>query len=94
MKAFCPYKPQEFCPERFTQPNQALHPGLIRPFGFGARRCIGKNMAEYSLRILLIRLSQAFQMEYVGKHPQEMNCVSNLINEPEYPISLKLTKRK
>ena len=96
LKAFCPYKPKEFCPERFTQPNthQALHPGLIRPFGFGARRCIGKNMAEYSLRILLIRLSQAFQMEYVGKHPQEMNCVSNLINEPEYPISLKLTKRK
>ena len=96
LKAFCPYKPNEFCPDRFTQPHnhQALHPGLIRPFGFGARRCIGKKMAEYSLRILLIRLSQAFQMEYVGKHPVEMNCVSNLINEPEYPISLKLTKRK
>ena len=93
--AFCPYKPNEFCPYRFTkQDHQVLHPGLIRPFGFGARRCIGKKMAETSLRILLIRLSQAFHMEYVGKHPESMNCVSNLINSPEFPISLKLTKRK
>ena len=72
--------------------GQDLHPSLIQPFGFGARRCIGKKLAETSLRILLIRLSQAFNMEYVGKH-HTINCISNLINEPEHEISLKLTKR-
>ena len=73
--------------------DQPTHPALIQPFGFGARQCIGKKMAETSLRILLIRLSQAFNMKYVGKHSNNINCVSNLINEPEDQISLEFIKR-
>ena len=95
LESYCPYKPNEFCPYRFTQPGyEALHPGLILPFGFGARRCIGKKLAATSLRLLLIRLSQAFHLKYVGKYPEEIKCVTKLINEPEYPISLKFCARK
>lgn len=51
---------QEFIPERFLKAQsgpelKAQHPFAYLPFGFGARTCIGRRMAELELQILIAK---------------------------------------
>lgn len=51
-------RPDEFIPERFlkSQPCpelKATHPFAFIPFGFGARMCIGRRLAELEMEILV-----------------------------------------
>ena len=76
---------------KLTRPNQRLPNGLSLPFGFGPRMCIGRRLAELSMQILLLRLSQAYRIENQTKN---VNCISLLINQPDQPIHLKFIKKK
>ena len=76
---------------KLTYPNQRLPNGLSLPFGFGPRMCIGRRLAELSMQILLLRLSQAYRIENQTKN---VNCISLLINQPDQPIHLKFIKKK
>ena len=77
--------------KKLTHPNQRPPNGLSLPFGFGPRMCIGRRLAELSMQILLLRLSQAYRIENQTKN---VNCISLLINQPDQPIHLKFIKKK
>lgn len=52
-------RPDEFIPERFIKADpshqelKAAHPFAFIPFGFGARMCIGRRLAELEMEILV-----------------------------------------
>lgn len=53
-------RPNEFIPERFLKVEplpelKATHPFAFLPFGFGARMCIGRRLAELEMEILITK---------------------------------------
>ncbi len=88
LEEFCPYKPNDFIPERWMSTTKDKpHPFLSLPFGFGPRMCIGRRLAELSMQVLLLRMSQAFRMT---TDQENLGCISYLINHPEKPLDLNL----
>ena len=64
----------QFQPERWLRDGKDAgkdrgNPFLLLPFGFGARMCIGRRFAEQELYIGLIKLVQAFWLDYEGELP-------------------------
>jgi cholestanetriol 26-monooxygenase len=52
--------PESFKPERWLRKDgkeAEAHPFGSMPFGFGARSCIGRRIAEQELYLVLIRVS-------------------------------------
>ncbi|KAK4299922.1 hypothetical protein Pmani_027844 [Petrolisthes manimaculis] len=81
-------EPDTFLPERWlirrsTTHTDAPHPYLVLPFGHGPRACIGRRMAEQNLHVIILQLMWKY---HVGWDGGELDCVSNLINEPDGPL--------
>lgn len=48
-----------FYPERWLKDDaMEYHPFASIPFGFGARKCLGQNIAETMLSLMTIRVSK------------------------------------
>ncbi|KAK4479645.1 hypothetical protein RD792_015172, partial [Penstemon davidsonii] len=56
---------QEFNPARFVKgvAHAAKHPMAFMPFGLGARRCIGQNLAILQAKLAIVMLLQRFTFE-------------------------------
>lgn len=60
--------PDNFRPERWLPPSHPLYDSIFandnhdafRPFSFGTRDCIGKNLAYSELRVIICRLLYRF----------------------------------
>ncbi|KAJ5537848.1 hypothetical protein N7494_007327 [Penicillium frequentans] len=52
-------EPKDFCPERWLQPNEAQRTAFV-PFSVGPRKCIGSNLAEMELRVLIAAFFRRF----------------------------------
>ncbi len=53
--------PTQFIPERFygiDAPDAKHHPFVFAPFGGGHRACIGQDLAQLELKVIIIRLMQ------------------------------------
>lgn len=81
--------PLKFDPSRWEAPN--LHPYAALPFGHGVRMCIGRRVAEQELYLTLIKLVQAFKIEYAGQ--QVPGLKTGLIASPDQPLDLKFIRR-
>lgn len=63
----------EFRPERWLPPTHRLHShkyagdnrNAFKPFSFGARDCVGKNLAYAEMRIVVSRIFHRFDWELV-----------------------------
>jgi cytochrome P450 len=63
--------PDDFIPERWLQPSHPLHNpkydndnrSVYRPFGFGMRDCLGKNLAHAEIRVVVSRILYRFDYE-------------------------------
>lgn len=60
-------QPDKFLPERWLRqknPHDALlrslHPFAYTPFGFGARSCVGKRLANLEVEVGLSKVSSTF----------------------------------
>ncbi|KAH0490128.1 hypothetical protein TgHK011_001611 [Trichoderma gracile] len=59
-------KPTEFNPRRHLgQKDQARRYNMWR-FGFGPRQCLGKNVADIILRVIIAEMIRCYQMDIVG----------------------------
>lgn len=56
---------QEFNPTRFAKgvAHAAKHPMAFLPFGLGARRCIGQNLAILQAKLAIAMILQRFSFE-------------------------------
>lgn len=87
---------KHFVPERWLK-NPAeqcplikkSHPFAFLPFGFGARMCIGRRIAEMEMEVLLTRLIRDYKVEW--NYP-DMKIKSTLINLPISDLKFKITK--
>ncbi|RFN55284.1 cytochrome p450 3a17 [Fusarium flagelliforme] len=63
--------PDDYIPERWLQPSHPLHNpkyandnrSVFRPFGFGMRDCLGKNLAHAEIRVVVSRILYRFDYE-------------------------------
>ncbi|KAG0718437.1 Cytochrome P450 302a1, mitochondrial [Chionoecetes opilio] len=83
-------EPQHFLPERWLHKAPPAHPFLVLPFGHGPRSCIGRRMAEQNLQTVILQLISRYRVRWMGG---ELDCVSNLINEPDGPLEFTFTDR-
>lgn len=90
-------KPEEFIPERFLKNNvdpQCPHakdanPFSYLPFGFGARMCVGRRLAELEIEVLVTRFIRDYKLEW---NHSDLKIKSVLINIPEGDLKFKITK--
>jgi cytochrome P450 len=89
--AFWP-EPEKFDPERFTPEQEAeRHRYAYIPFGAGARKCIGDQMALMESIIILPMTLQKFRLQLVPDHPIEEHAVVTL--RPKQGILMTATKK-
>ncbi|XP_047479347.1 cytochrome P450 302a1, mitochondrial-like isoform X1 [Penaeus chinensis] len=81
--------PEAFIPERWFAKGK-INPFLVLPFGHGPRACIGRRMAEQNMYTVIIRLISKFKIRWTGG---DLDCYSNLINEPDSPLDFTFTPR-
>jgi cytochrome P450 len=55
--------PNEFRPERFNNTRQEKHRLEFMPFGAGARKCIGNNLALMEGQLLLAQIAQKYHLQ-------------------------------
>ena len=80
--------PDTFCPERWkTQRNSFAS----LPFGHGARKCIGMNIAENQMIYFLVKLLENFRLK--SENVNAVDYTMKLIGMPESPIKLSICKR-
>lgn len=94
------YKSNEFMPKRWLRNSNSdgqndyesskSNPFLMLPFGFGPRMCIGKRLAEFEVKMLIIKLIKRFRIEYDG---DQINLKTKFINCPMKPLKFKFTPR-
>lgn len=84
-------EPQQFLPERWLHKSPPAHPFLVLPFGHGPRSCIGRRMAEQNLQTVILQLIYRYRVGWMGG---ELDCLTNLINEPDAPLDFTFTDRE
>lgn len=86
----------QFVPERWLKHSnescpiiKKAHPFAFLPFGFGARMCIGKRIAEMEIEVILTRLIRDYKIEW--NYP-DLKIRSVLINFPISDLKFKITE--
>ncbi|CAF5059463.1 unnamed protein product [Rotaria sp. Silwood1] len=58
--------PDLFYPERFLNEDKNHHPYVFLPFGSGHRQCLGQNLAQLELKVILARMLQQITIDDGG----------------------------
>ena len=61
--------PAKFHPERFLDPSNAIPRSNFRTFGRGTRACLGQNLAQDELRVILLMTARDYEFECAGLKP-------------------------
>lgn len=77
-----------FRPERWEKESNGIHPCAFMGFSFGARSCIGKQLAHTESKVAIIKLIKRYETIEV---PKEVTMHLKFMYEPE-PFDVKLTK--
>ena len=85
---------KEFDPRRWLRTDEKseenVHPYAHLPFGFGARQCIGRRIAEQEIYTILTKIIQRYEVDYVG---EKFGIRTKIRASPDKPLNLKFTKR-
>ena len=63
--------PAKFQPERFLDPQNVIPRSNFRTFSRGPRACLGQNLAQDELRIILLLTTRDYEFECAGLKPNE-----------------------
>ncbi|XP_028177811.1 probable cytochrome P450 301a1, mitochondrial [Ostrinia furnacalis] len=80
-----------FKPERWNSPDaKDYHAFASIPFGHGARKCLGQNVAETMMTLLTIRLVQKYKLEY---HYGDIEPTKTFIAKPNRALKIRFIDR-
>ncbi|KAL4715711.1 hypothetical protein ACJJTC_006290 [Scirpophaga incertulas] len=80
-----------FKPERWLQGDASdYHAFASVPFGYGSRKCLGQNVAESMMTLLLIRLVQKYKLQY---HYGDIHLTKTFIAKPNRPLKIRFIDR-
>ncbi|CAH2090474.1 unnamed protein product [Euphydryas editha] len=81
----------KFHPERWLTPDaKNYHTFASIPFGFGARKCIGQNIAETMMSLLTVKVLQKYRLEY---HYGDIQPSRGFITRPNRPLKIRFIDR-
>jgi cytochrome P450 len=82
--------PDKFDPDRWeTEEVKALDKFAYFPFAAGPRMCIGNNFALFEADIIMAKIIQNFDFEYIGKSAPEMFPSTILRVKNGLPMKIK-----
>ena len=82
--------PEQFDPERFTPERSVDRDKLAYvPFGMGQRLCIGKDLAELEMPLIVASLAQEFRLHPYPKPPVVID--SRLTLQPKYGLPMTVS---
>jgi cytochrome P450 family 12 len=82
--------PTAFIPERWLKNSDEAYkanPFSYLPFGFGARSCVGKRLAELEMEILVVNIIRRFRLEW---NYGDLKVKSVLVNIPDSEMKFKV----
>ncbi|KAG6442478.1 hypothetical protein O3G_MSEX002354 [Manduca sexta] len=80
-----------FYPERWLKPEaKDYHAFASIPFGFGARKCLGQNIAETLLSLLTVKIVQKYKLEY---HYGDIQPTRSFIAKPNKSLKIRFIDR-
>jgi cytochrome P450 len=81
--------PEQFDPERFTPERSAQRDRLAYvPFGMGQRLCIGKDLAELEIPLIVATLAQEFRLHPYPDPPVIID--SRLTLQPKHGLPMQI----
>lgn len=80
-------EPEHFNPLR----SVAHHPNAYFPFGGGARQCIGRHFAEMTAQLILVMVTQRYQLKLTTKIKPQLDAKVAL--RPREPICMVPLKK-
>ncbi|KAI9691409.1 MAG: hypothetical protein M1820_009681 [Bogoriella megaspora] len=90
--------PDEYVPERWlpnADPKYANDKReALQPFSFGPRNCIGRNLANIEVRLILAKLLWHFEFELADKNQDWINDQMIYTTWEKIPLMIKLTPAK
>jgi cytochrome P450 len=95
------HRPDQFLPERWlpeakkdsTSPFYNDRRSALQPFSVGPRSCIGRNMAEQEMRLILARLLWNFDFELCPESAGWKNQKTHYLWE-KHPLMCKVKSRR
>lgn len=81
--------PDDFIPERWERDSNKWNPFSNLPFGFGARSCAGRRMAQQELYLAIIRLAQNFWLAPSRDFDAEPTLRTVLTFEKDIPVEFQ-----
>ena len=81
--------PDDFVPERWERESNKWNPFSNLPFGFGARSCVGKRLAQQELYLAIIRFAQRFWLEPSKHCNAEPTLRTVLTFEKDIPVEFQ-----
>lgn len=90
--------PNDFVPERWIRNQEASgcphslkqsHPFSYLPFGYGARFCAGKRIAEMELEVFVSRLFREYRVEW---HQPDLKFHSSMVNLLQGDFKFRMIK--
>jgi len=80
--------PELFYPERFLGEDKDHHPMAFIPFDNGHRQCVGKDLAQFELKVVAARLMQYITL---GDGGSEVNASGHLTGLTVMPKHVGVT---
>lgn len=78
--------PDEFIPERWERESNKWNAFSNLPFGFGARSCVGRRLAQQELYLAIIRFAQRFWLAPSKDFDAEPSLRTVLTFEKDIPV--------
>ena len=85
------HDPHEFNPGRFAKgvAHAAKHPMAYMPFGLGARRCVGQNLAIFQAKLAIAVILRRFSFELAPSYQHAPSVLMLLHPQHGAPIVFK-----
>ncbi|KAF9731228.1 hypothetical protein PMIN06_012090 [Paraphaeosphaeria minitans] len=90
------FHPERWLPEVYNDPSSPFHNDrreVHKPFSFGPRDCIGRNLAFHEMRLILAMVLWNFDLELGdGMEQWHLQKIFGIWSKP--PLQVRLSKRK
>jgi len=94
------HEPDRFAPERWLEPDDLDYDirfasddkAALKPFAYGTRDCIGKNLAYSEMRLIMSRLLWNFDVELVEGYENWIDGQNVFTIHQKGPLEIRLSR--
>lgn len=83
--------PLKFDPERF-RPGVEIHPCAFAPFGLGARKCLGYQLARLEIKMVVCDIILRYKLELISPDELDLITYAFFLSKPKEKVSIGLER--